>query len=67
MLASKSRSGSSEIPHRTSTGTPRVSKQPRGSAGSDSETAPTLQTGRNSVDKTIKIPDRRSPRSALTE
>lgn len=67
MLTSKSRSGSADMPHRTSPGTPRHSKQNRGFGSTDSDTTP-VQTGRLSLDKApSKIPDRRSPRSTLPE
>lgn len=65
MQTSKTRTGSLEVPQRSSPATPRSTKQQK-TAGADSDTVPSPVT-RTPKARSPKIVDRRSPRSPASE
>ncbi|XP_010253523.1 PREDICTED: interactor of constitutive active ROPs 3 isoform X2 [Nelumbo nucifera] len=67
MQTPKTRSGSSEVPQRTSQGTPRAVRQLK-TPGSDSDSVSSATpVNRTPKDRSPKVNERRSPRSPVTE
>ncbi|KAJ4979465.1 hypothetical protein NE237_010245 [Protea cynaroides] len=66
LLTPKARSSPSEVPQRTSPGTPRAARQLK-TAGSESDSTSTNPATRTPKDRSPKVTERRSPRSPITE
>ncbi|XP_010244974.1 PREDICTED: interactor of constitutive active ROPs 2, chloroplastic-like [Nelumbo nucifera] len=67
MQTPKARSGSSEVPQRTSPGTPRAARQLKTTGSESDSVSSTTPVSRTPKDRSPKVVERRSPRSPITE